>query len=123
MSGLQRREHQAHPGRAHEHGDSQCRRQPPQLTDAYQGRSRVQRKCRECRDHSQSQPKAKPGPGKGQKIMTEHDEHQALVDCIARRDGDGAARLMDEHLLALERNIELRQHEAEPSLGKMLGLR
>ena len=53
----------------------------------------------------------------------EHDEHQALVDCIARSDGDGAARLMNEHLLALERNIELRQGEAEPSLGKMLGLR
>ena len=53
----------------------------------------------------------------------EHDEHQALVDCIARRDGDGAARLMDEHLLALERNIELRQDDAEPSLGRMLGLK
>ena len=52
----------------------------------------------------------------------EHDEHQALVDCIARRDADGAARLMDEHLLALERNIQLRQHSAEPSLGRMLGL-
>jgi len=53
----------------------------------------------------------------------EHDEHQALVDCIARRDGDGAARLMDQHLLALERNIQLRQTASEPSLGTMLGLR
>ena len=52
----------------------------------------------------------------------EHDEHEALVDCIARGDGDGAARLMEQHLRTLERNIELRQHQAQPSLGKMLGL-
>lgn len=52
----------------------------------------------------------------------EHDEHQALVDCIARGDGEGAARLMEEHLLALERNIALREHADEPSLGRMLGL-
>lgn len=52
----------------------------------------------------------------------EHEEHEALVDCLARGDGDGAARLMEQHLQALERNIELRQHEAAPSLGRMLGL-
>jgi DNA-binding GntR family transcriptional regulator len=52
----------------------------------------------------------------------EHEEHEALVDCIALGDGDGAARLMDQHLMALERNIELRQSGAEPSLGRMLGL-
>lgn len=52
----------------------------------------------------------------------EHEEHEALVDAIARRDGDTAARLMDQHLLALERNIELRQGGAEPSLARMLGL-
>lgn len=53
----------------------------------------------------------------------EHDEHAALVECIARRDGEGAARAMDQHLLALEKNIELRQMQAAPSLGTMLGLR
>lgn len=52
----------------------------------------------------------------------EHDEHEALVDCIARRDGEGAARLMEQHLLALERNIDLRRREAEPSLATMLGI-
>ena len=53
----------------------------------------------------------------------EHEEHEALVECIARGDGDGAAVLMVRHLEALERNIELRQHGTEPSLGRMLGLR
>lgn len=52
----------------------------------------------------------------------EHEEHEALVDCIARGDGDGAARLMEQHLLALERNIQLRKEGAEPSLASMLGL-
>jgi DNA-binding GntR family transcriptional regulator len=53
----------------------------------------------------------------------EHEEHQALVECIARGEGDAAARLMEQHLRELERNIELRQHESAPSLGRMLGLR
>jgi DNA-binding GntR family transcriptional regulator len=52
----------------------------------------------------------------------EHDEHGALVDCIARGDADGAVRLMEEHLTTLERHVELRQHGAAPSLGRMLGL-
>lgn len=52
----------------------------------------------------------------------EHQEHEALVEAIARGDGDGAATLMVRHLEALERNIELRQHGAQPSLGRMLGL-
>jgi DNA-binding GntR family transcriptional regulator len=52
----------------------------------------------------------------------EHDEHEALVECIARGDGEGAARLMEQHLLALERNIQLRTDGAEPSLASMLGL-
>ena len=53
----------------------------------------------------------------------EHDEHVALVDAIGAGDGARAARLMEEHLLALERNIRLRQGSAEPSLAHMLGLR
>lgn len=52
----------------------------------------------------------------------EHDEHEALVDRIAQGDADGAARLMEEHLLALERNIQVRRDAAEPSLASMLGL-
>ena len=52
----------------------------------------------------------------------EHDEHEALVECISRRDGEGAAKLMDQHLVALERNIQLRKEGAEPSLASMLGL-
>ena len=52
----------------------------------------------------------------------EHEEHEALVDCIARGDGDGAARLMEQHLQALERNIALRVGGGEPSLARMLGV-
>jgi DNA-binding GntR family transcriptional regulator len=52
----------------------------------------------------------------------EHEEHAALVDCIARGDGDEAARLMEQHLLALERNIRLQRDTGGPSLAAMLGL-
>jgi DNA-binding GntR family transcriptional regulator len=52
----------------------------------------------------------------------EHDEHGALVDCIARGDAEGAVRLMGDHLTTLERHVELRQHTGSPSLGRMLGL-
>jgi len=52
----------------------------------------------------------------------EHDEHVALVDCIERRDADGAVRLMEEHLQVLERNVRLQQETPERSLARMLGL-
>lgn len=52
----------------------------------------------------------------------EHEEHAALVDCIARGDGNEAARLMEQHLLALERNIRLQRDSGGPSLAAMLGL-
>lgn len=52
----------------------------------------------------------------------EHDEHEALVQCIARGDAEGAVRLMDDHLTRLERNVELRQHTPAPSLARMLGV-
>ena len=39
----------------------------------------------------------------------EHDEHERIVDCIARHDGDAAAALMAEHLRSLERNVVLRR--------------
>lgn len=52
----------------------------------------------------------------------EHDEHAAIVDCIARRDAEAAVGLMDRHLLELEANIRLRRDGAEPDLRAMLGL-
>lgn len=35
----------------------------------------------------------------------EHDEHQRLVELLEQRDGDGAARLMAQHLRALEARL------------------
>ncbi len=52
----------------------------------------------------------------------EHDEHARLVDAIASGDADKAVRLMEEHLLVLERNIALDRPASERSLGQMLGL-
>ncbi|WP_298932486.1 GntR family transcriptional regulator [uncultured Ramlibacter sp.] len=52
----------------------------------------------------------------------EHDEHEALVGCIERRDAEGAVRLMEEHLQVLERNVRLQQETPERSLARMLGL-
>lgn len=52
----------------------------------------------------------------------EHEEHEALVDCIGRGDAEGAAQRMEQHLLALEKHVELRQQDAGPSLARMLGL-
>jgi DNA-binding GntR family transcriptional regulator len=45
----------------------------------------------------------------------EHDEHVRLVDLLALRDGDAAAALMSEHLLALE--ARLRVPPASTPLG------
>ena len=52
----------------------------------------------------------------------EHDEHERIVDCIARRDGEGAAALMVEHLRILERNVVLRRESPDRSLRAMLGM-
>ena len=52
----------------------------------------------------------------------EHDEHAGVVDAIAAGDADTAVRLMEEHLLVLERNIALDRPASERSLGQMLGL-
>lgn len=52
----------------------------------------------------------------------EHDEHADVVDAIAAGDADTAVRLMEEHLLVLERNIALDRPASERSLGQMLGL-
>lgn len=52
----------------------------------------------------------------------EHDEHEKIVACLARRDGDGAAALMVEHINGLEQRIHLRGQRPEPSLKDLLGL-
>lgn len=52
----------------------------------------------------------------------EHDEHEKIVACLARRDGEGAAALMVEHINGLERRIHLRGQRTEPGLKELLGL-
>lgn len=52
----------------------------------------------------------------------EHDEHRQIVACMEARDFETAIKLMEEHLLLLERNICLRKPEAEVSLRERLGL-
>ena len=52
----------------------------------------------------------------------EHDEHAAVVDCIARKDAAGAVQAMEEHLLVLERRINLIAERPGKSLAHMLGL-
>ncbi|MDM7941346.1 MAG: GntR family transcriptional regulator [Hydrogenophaga sp.] len=52
----------------------------------------------------------------------EHDEHERIVDCIARGDANEAVALMDQHLRDLERHLML-ERPAEPhGLAHLLGL-
>lgn len=53
----------------------------------------------------------------------EHDEHSRIVDLIEKGDGDEAARLMEDHLRNLEKNVFLDPGEDDHSLGRMLGLK
>lgn len=52
----------------------------------------------------------------------EHDEHARIVDHIEKGELAKAQRLMDEHLLDLERRLSLDRPQSEKSLGQMLGL-
>ncbi|CAN7182607.1 GntR family transcriptional regulator [Variovorax paradoxus] len=52
----------------------------------------------------------------------EHGEHADVVEAIARGDADEAVRLMEAHLLVLEKNIALDRPASGRSLGQMLGL-
>jgi DNA-binding GntR family transcriptional regulator len=52
----------------------------------------------------------------------EHDEHEGIVKCIAAHDADGAAHVMKEHLLELERNVMVRVQGGDNGLKEMLGL-
>lgn len=37
----------------------------------------------------------------------EHEEHVQLLECLSLRDGEGAARVMEQHLLALEARLHI----------------
>jgi DNA-binding GntR family transcriptional regulator len=52
----------------------------------------------------------------------EHDEHRQIVACMEKRDVEQAVKLMEDHLLELERNICLRKPEPNASLKEKLGL-
>ncbi|RRW96552.1 GntR family transcriptional regulator [Pandoraea apista] len=52
----------------------------------------------------------------------EHDEHTAIVECIARRDAPGAIARMQSHLEELERRIETTRMRGQKSLASLLGL-
>ncbi len=52
----------------------------------------------------------------------EHDEHERIVECIARGDAAAAVALMDAHLRELEQNLALQDSSEANSLGRLLGL-
>lgn len=52
----------------------------------------------------------------------EHDEHERIVDCIARGDAEGAVKLMDQHLRELEQHLMIEAPEDGQSLARLLGL-
>ncbi|MFA7439323.1 GntR family transcriptional regulator [Castellaniella sp.] len=52
----------------------------------------------------------------------EHDEHERIMDCIARGDAEGAVQLMDQHLRELEEHLMLGSPGDERNLAKLLGL-
>jgi DNA-binding GntR family transcriptional regulator len=52
----------------------------------------------------------------------EHDEHERIVECIARGDATAAVELMDVHLRELEHHLTLDNGQASRSLAHLLGL-
>jgi len=52
----------------------------------------------------------------------EHEEHERIVDCVARGDAEGAVQLMDEHLRALERNVSVQRAAPDRTLSHLLGM-
>ncbi|CDN89062.1 GntR family transcriptional regulator [Hydrogenophaga intermedia] len=52
----------------------------------------------------------------------EHDEHEGIVERIARGDADGAVALMDRHLRDLERHLMLDKPAPRKDLAHLLGL-
>ncbi|MFT5933720.1 MAG: DNA-binding GntR family transcriptional regulator [Hydrogenophaga sp.] len=51
----------------------------------------------------------------------EHDEHERIVECIARGDANQAVALMDQHLCDLERHLTLERPAAQKDLAYLLG--
>ena len=52
----------------------------------------------------------------------EHEEHERIVDCMARGDAAGAAREMELHLRDLESGLVDKRDQADTSLARLLGL-
>ncbi len=52
----------------------------------------------------------------------EHEEHERIVDCIARGDAAGATALMEAHLRDLERHLAIDDTPRARSLAHLLGL-
>jgi len=52
----------------------------------------------------------------------EHEEHERIVDCVARGDAEGAVQLMDEHLRELERNVSVQRAAPDRTLAHLLGM-
>ena len=52
----------------------------------------------------------------------EHDEHERIVECMARGDAAGAVQLMDEHLRQLERNVSVERTQPQRTLAHLLGM-
>jgi DNA-binding GntR family transcriptional regulator len=52
----------------------------------------------------------------------EHEEHERIVQCLAKGDAAGAVQWMDEHLLALERNVSVQRPAPERTLAHLLGM-
>ncbi|HVK54652.1 MAG TPA: GntR family transcriptional regulator [Burkholderiales bacterium] len=50
-----------------------------------------------------------------------HDEHEQLIDVIANRDVPRALKMMDEHLLSIERRLKLEEEPREINLAEILG--
>ena len=56
------------------------------------------------------------------KAACEHDEHAQVVDLMERGDAEGAVRVMEAHLQALEQSIELQRQQPQNTLARMLGM-
>ncbi|MCP1119547.1 DNA-binding GntR family transcriptional regulator [Robbsia andropogonis] len=52
----------------------------------------------------------------------EHDEHAAIVACLADKDSAGAITLMAAHLTDIEQRIDMRRRQGEKTLAQMLGI-
>jgi DNA-binding GntR family transcriptional regulator len=52
----------------------------------------------------------------------EHDEHERIVDCIARGDANQAMALMDQLLRGLEPHLALERLAAQKAPAYLLGL-